>query len=530
MISILASDAERPAVHEFFELFKTPWQFYTPGIPANILLCTGREIPATDSALIIMYNSDSLELDKIEGTGCESRTGPGYFKHDTVELPVYVRQLVDAASQKIVYRHGHVNGRPYVRIGFDLFAEVRNLLTSGQPPANAAMPVLERHIAFLRDLILSHGLPLVEIPPRPAGHEFIACLTHDVDHVGIRNHKFDHTMFGFLYRATAGSLVDVCTGKRTVGQLGQNLFAALRLPFVHLGLARDFWHQFDHYTALEDGRPSTFYVIPKKGEAGLDAQGRRMPRRAASYDAAELRDALQRLESAGKEVTVHGLDAWRDIAAGREERGRIGGLVNNDAAGIRMHWLYFDADAPQKLEAAGYLYDSTMGYNETVGYRAGTVQAFKPLNTRHLLELPMHIMDTALFYPSYLNLSEKQAESAVRPLFDNAVQFGGVLTVNWHDRSLAPERLWGGFYQKLIGQLQEKNAWFATAAQAVAWFRKRRAATFEMTSAGSVKIKLPAASDDKLPPLRVTVFRPSKAAGAVSQETVCDGWEASLAA
>src|SRR5262249_48023540 len=160
--------------------------------------------------------------------------------------------------------------------------------------------------------------------------------------------------------------------KKNIGQLGQNIFAALRLPFVHLGLANDFWYQFDHYTALEAGRPSTYYVIPKKGEAGLDAAGPRKPRRAGSYGAGGLRDALQRLETAGKEVTVHGLDAWRDTAAGREERGRIGGLVNHAADGVRMHWLYFDAAAPEKLEAAGFLYDSTSGYNGTVGYRAGT--------------------------------------------------------------------------------------------------------------------------------------------------------------
>lgn len=530
MISILASEADRPVVREFFELFKTPWQFHEANAPARILLCAGHEVPANDAALVLVFAGELVAFDRDTGAGCESRTVPGRFQHEGVELPVYAPQLVETASQQIVFRRGETDGRPFVRIGFDLFAEVRHLLTAGQPVENAGVPALERHVAFLRELILSHGLPLVEIPPRPAGYEFIACLTHDVDHVGIRNHKFDHTMFGFFYRATAGSLLDVCAGKRSFGQLGQNLFAALRLPFVHLGLARDFWYQFDHYTALEAGRPSTFYVIPKKGEAGLDADGRRMPRRAASYDAADLRDILQRLEAAGKEVTVHGLDAWRDAAAGRDERGRIGSLVNHDATGIRMHWLYFDEGAPEKLEAAGFLYDSTVGYNNTVGYRAGAAQVFKPLTTQNLLELPMHIMDTALFYPSHLNLSPTQAEAVVRPLIENAVRFGGVLTINWHDRSLAPERLWGDFYGQLLGQLQKKNAWFATAAQTVAWFRRRRAATFEHSAAGRVKIKLPAASDEKLPPLRVRVFRPHHTAAPVLEETVHDGWETCVTA
>jgi hypothetical protein len=530
MISVLARESDHPVVQEFFELFKTPWRFHTAGAPAEVLLCSAQEVPPDDAALVIVFAGERLAFDEQNGIRCEAKTTPGRFQWKGVELPIYGCQAVQMASQQVLVQHGQAEGRPFVRVGFDLFAEVRHLLAEGQPVASAGTPTLEQHIAFLRELILSQGLPLVEIPPRPAGHEFIACLTHDVDHVGIRNHKFDHTMFGFLYRATAGSLGGLCAGKRSLGQLGQNLFAALRLPLVHLGLARDFWYQFDQYTALEAGRPSTFFVIPKKGETGLDAQGRRQPHRAASYDAADLRDILRTLEKAGKEVSVHGLDAWRDSAAGRAERGRIGDLMNHEADGIRMHWLYFDAQAPEKLEAAGYAYDSTMGYNQTVGYRSGGVQVFKPLNAQRLLELPMHIMDTALFFPSHLNLSPKQAAAVVRPLIENSVRFGGVLTINWHDRSLAPERLWGGFYEQLLGWLQAKNPWFASAAQTVAWFRQRRAAIFETTPGGNLKIKLPAAVDGKLPPLRVRVTQPGKTAGPAREEIVHDGWETGLAA
>ncbi len=540
MISVLASEADHPTVREFFELFKTPWRFHEADAPANILLCAGREVPANTAALVIIFAGEATRFDppaencksKVENCDLEKLATFNLQPGTEFQLPIYGRRLVDPASQQIVFRRGQTNGRPFVRVGFDLFAEVRHLLTAGQPAEHAAVPTLERHIAFLRELILSHALPLVEIPPRPAGHEFIACLTHDVDHVGVRNHLFDHTMFGFLYRATFGSMWDVCAGRKNHRQLAENLSAVLRLPLVQLGLAGDFWHQFENYLALEAGRPSTFFVIPKKGESGLDAQGRRPAKRAASYDAADLRDVLRQLQTAGKEITVHGLDAWRDAAAGRAERELIGGLVNRNASGIRMHWLYFDENAPEKLEAAGYAYDSTVGYNQTVGYRAGTSQVFKPLTTKHLLELPMHIMDTALFFPSYLNLSPRQAEAVVHPLIENAVRFGGVLTVNWHDRSLAPERLWGDFYTHLLEQLSAKKPWFATAAQTVAWFRHRRSATFEVAAADAsrVKINLPAADDDRLPPLLVRIFQPRKTSAPFSEQPVHDGWETCLAA
>src|SRR4029077_15241489 len=163
----------------------------------------------------------------------------------------------------------------FARVGYDLFREVQCLLTRGQPTANAGSPTLELHIAFLRDLIVGCGIPLVEIPPLPDGYPFIVCLTHDVDHASIRRHKFDHTMFGFLYRATLGSLLNVFRGRKTLKQMVVNWLAALKLPLVHLVIAADFWHQFDQYVEIENGACSTFFVIPRKGEPGLGAEGNR---------------------------------------------------------------------------------------------------------------------------------------------------------------------------------------------------------------------------------------------------------------
>ena len=122
-------------------------------------------------------------------------------------------------------------------------------------------------------------------------------------------------------------------------------------------------------------------------------------------------------------------------------------MVGNPVRGLRMHWLYFDPKrSPEILDQAGFDYDSTCGYNETVGFRAGTAQVFRPLGTRHLLELPLLIMDTAMFYPAYMNLTDRAARSVVQQLIQHVQRFGGALTINWHDRSLAAERCWDEFY------------------------------------------------------------------------------------
>jgi hypothetical protein len=277
---------------------------------------------------------------------------------------------------------------------------------------------------------------------------------------------------------------------------------------VFAGLAKDFWNQLDRYLKLETGLASTFFVIPTKGDAGVDSNGKRRASRASSYAPADIADDLKKLLSVNTEIGLHGIDAWRDSAKGRDERERIQEITGARDIGVRMHWLYFDSQASLTLAKAGFSYDSTVGYNETIGYRAGTAQVFKHPNVDHLLELPLHIMDTALFYPSYMNLSDKQAGAAMLPLLENATRFGGVLTINWHDRSLGPERLWEDAYLALLSDLRARTPWFATAAQTVSWFRKRRATSFaNVTQDGSIRVQ-PATDPTAhaLPPLIVRVY------------------------
>jgi hypothetical protein len=533
MIEVFAQDEEQPVVREFFELFKTPWEFARAGSKMDVAICSRAEIPQTGAKLVLIFGGETNSFDRANGIQIRLQGSKKNLSHDGRRLPIYgncAAFIKSADATLTVEDSGEsalleitVGGQTFIRIGYDLFQEIQRLLTSGQPVIHAHIPAFEMHIALLRSLIVGHSIPLIEIPSVPEGHDFIVCLTHDVDHVGIRNHKFDHTIFGFLYRATIGSAIDFFKGEKTLKQVGVNWKAALSLPFVHLGIAEDFWFQFDRYIEIEKGLPSTFFVIPKKGEPGLDAGGQRPAKRAVSYDVDELAEILKKLEATGHEIGVHGIEAWRDGAKGREELEHISRLTGVAEPGVRMHWLFFDERSPAFLENAGFSYDSTVGYNETVGYRAGTTQVFKLLQTTQLLELPMHVMDTALFYPSYLNLSSKEAEEMVFSLVENMVRFGGVLTVNWHDRSIAPERLWDGFYIWLLTELKAKDAWFATAAKTVSWFRKRRSATFKQTENGRIKIH--DGGNDGLPGLRVRIFRPQKNGAKFVEMPFEDGME-----
>src|SRR5262249_16047713 len=146
-----------------------------------------------------------------------------------------------------------------------------------------------------------------------------------------------------------------------------------------------------------------------KGRAGVSPEGTVDRTRAVPYQASEIRDAALQCAQRGNELAVHGVDVWRDSAAGRAELHELTQITGRATPGVRMPWLYFEQESPGQLEAAGFAYDSTCGYNEAVGYRAGTSQVFRWPSTKDLMELPLSIMDSALFLRDRMNLPRGSA-------------------------------------------------------------------------------------------------------------------------
>jgi len=279
----------------------------------------------------------------------------------------------------------------------------------------------------------------------------------------------------------------------------------MSLPFVFLKMLPDFWQPFVQYAQADQGHCSTFFLVPFKGRPGRPLNGSVDRQRAVPYAVGEIREEAEAARAGGNEIAVHGIDAWCDARAGQAELGEVASIGGAATAGVRMHWLYFGEESPRQLESAGFAYDSTWGYNEAVGYRAGTSQVFR-LPGSELMELPLVIMDSALFFRGRMGVSEGEALQHCREVVANHSRYGGTLVVNWHDRSLAPERLWGRTYRALLGDItQDASVWFATARDAVRWFKWRRAVTFTSRADGSLAIAAPK-RDSALPAARIWVY------------------------
>lgn len=486
MIGVICADSEKSAVREFFQLFKTPWVFWEPGRPCDVLVVTSAAtLPESLTArLVIAFGAIEMRDDASLGLSPLSRTHDGLLEAGDLQLPLYTGALTLAGNATILGRSAS-SGAPLIaesavgsartiRCGYDLFSEVEFLLSAGQPPERAGTPTLDLHIALMRRWIVEAGIPLWEIPPVPAGHQFLACLTHDVDFLGIRRHRLDRTLAGFLLRASAGSLREFIHGRRSLRQLLRNWAALLSLPLVYAGVLPDFWLPFDRYINADGGFRSTFFLIPFRDRPGRGLDGPSDPRRSVKYAAEETRPWLSKLRSLDFEVGVHGIDAWGDLGSAVDELSEVAKLTGEAELGVRMHWLYFNPSSFATLDHAGFVYDASTGYNDAAGFRAGTTQVFRPLPAERLLELPLHIQDTALFFPGRMGCTEREALDLCEPILDWTQQLGGVTTLSWHERSLVPERQWDGVYRQLLAQLRRRGAYVGSARDVVSWFSTRR--------------------------------------------------------
>jgi peptidoglycan/xylan/chitin deacetylase (PgdA/CDA1 family) len=523
MIGVGAKLSDQEVVREFFELFKTEWEFEQSGVDYDVIIRSACDFGGKSNArLVIIYGADIRATSFLRKVRTVCR-GDRILLFNKDRLPIYgscltfpdssENDIVDEFTRNsVIVRLTQQEHQTVLWIGYDLWEEIRLLLLNGQPELYAEIPALELHIELLRGLLLQHNVPFAEVPPIPAGYKFIACLTHDVDHASIRAHKVDRTIVGFLYRAVVQSLFQFCSGRKSLGDLLRNWFAAISLPFVQVGLLPDIWSLFENYGEIEQGLPSTFFVVTKPGVAGRLRDGSAAPKmRAVRYTLAKISRQLRRLLQNGHEIALHGINAWLTENEANMERAELQKAINeaNSTAvvGVRMHWLYYDQSSATALDQAGFHYDSTVGYNRTIGYRSGTCQVYKAIGTERLKELPLHAMDTALLFPSYMNLTPAQAKAKIRLLIANAVRFGGVLTINWHDRSIAPERLWHRLYADIIAELKDSGAWFATASRAVEWFERRRAVKV-METVGATS-----ASTDELPGLTIKSHLPLQSVG-----------------
>jgi hypothetical protein len=210
---------------------------------------------------------------------------------------------------------------------------------------------------------------------------------------------------------------------------------------------------------------STFYVLaahhdPHDG-AAPDTYDRLRPR------------LVETLVDAGAEVGLHGsYTAADDPARLADEKATLETLAG-PLAGHRYHYLRADPHrnlAP--LAAAGLSYDTTLGFPDALGFRAGIARPFRPWNFEReapleLIEIPLAAMDATLAEERYLGLSAKAAEPHLMRLLDWGAKHGAMFAILWH-----PDRFdrltsagWDRLYSKLLEAVRDRGGACVSAVE-----------------------------------------------------------------
>jgi hypothetical protein len=297
------------------------------------------------------------------------------------------------------------------------------------------------------------GLPA----PQYKGAKFAVALTHDVD-VPWRWTRIG--MHGAAARLKGHVLA------RRAGPALHEAHGLARVPLHKLRGSDPNW-RFAEIVAEENehGGRSTFFVMAGHGHRADGAAPE-------SYD--RLRPQLvETLVETGAEVGLHGSYlAAEDLDRLARERALLAQL-DGPLVGHRYHYLRVD---PHRnlvpLVNVGFRYDTSLGFPDALGFRAGIAHPFRPWDLERnrpadLVEVPLAVMDATLAEERYEGLSAEAAKQRIFSLLDWAAENGAGFSILWHpERFDAPSsRGWDRLYFDVIDAVRERGGVCVSGAE-----------------------------------------------------------------
>jgi len=304
----------------------------------------------------------------------------------------------------------------------------------GRFEAAASIAVRDGYIE--RPIVDEYGLALKaamqSILPgwKPRPRHLRVKLSHDIDEIGIPFSPRNTAVQLFARRSFAVGLQDLLSGiaPRMPGSLNQ-VMRICHLAEVH-GL-----HPALYWKASARSPYDSGYSLADSRVAQVIAWARER----------------------NIEMGVHpAYDTFLSPEKLRAEAERCRAAVGQQRIGGRQHFLRWHPETWLHWEQCGLAYDSTLGYADHVGFRAGTSVPYLPWlwkqNRRaNLLEIPLVLMDRTLTSADYMGLTPEESLVTVKNLIRRCEAVGGVLTLLWHNNCLG--RPFSAYYPRIFAEL-----------------------------------------------------------------------------
>jgi len=176
------------------------------------------------------------------------------------------------------------------------------------------------------------------------------------------------------------------------------------------------------------GLRSTYNVISRNGHV-----------RDANYELehSKVKRMLRLLVEQNMEIALHGsYTSLEGHTLGLELEHLV--AQGCQVSGVRQHWLRFAGDNLfEEVAALGISYDSTVGYADRIGFRAGACFPYLPYDFRRerpypFVEIPLVIMDVALYEQA--RREHVSARMLCERALDMIESFGwGGIAILWHN-------------------------------------------------------------------------------------------------
>jgi hypothetical protein len=339
-------------------------------------------------------------------------------------------------------------------------------------------PHLDEFVATLRARLPRH-LPPGE-SPWPEGRRFALCLSHDMDHVTSFPGQERWRQLKRL-RGSGGAVGE------QISLLGQAVRSTAGGAIKrHLLRRRDQFDNVGDWLRLESEcgfKSSLFFfaqtVQPWHPHDCSYGFGDRVTFEGALSTVGEM---MREIHKRGWDVGVHGSIASATQAGVLElQKREIETVIAGPVLTTRQHYLEYNPCSTPAIQAAsGLLADGTQGFNDTLGFRAGTSFPYRvwDWSTNSLLPLwqvPLHIQDGPLL--RHGKTVEAAVTACVRFL-EKVERVGGCLGLLFHPAHLATD---GGLavYRELLQEARQRGAWGCSMREVVNCWRRHTGALAE---------------------------------------------------
>jgi hypothetical protein len=304
------------------------------------------------------------------------------------------------------------------------------------------------------------------VPLWPKGKKWAFLLSHDTDAItlGSPEEMFFNLVKGLVRR------------DRTSLTMFRDGFAYLRRPNENPLFGFRGWRELEAPTFR-----SCFYLFVKPKNLKRHLNDCRSTVVEQKIDWGVLREMAE----SGWEFGLHApIYAKRQVEALSWGKQFIEEKIGQPVSGLRHHYWALDWRQPhltfRKHIAAGFRYDASIAWRDSMGFRAGTCFPFQPYDPDTEAALPIYEIPTCLMDRHVADSPQPSAGPALErmaTLLGDVKARHGVAFVNWHTEGACNRYRYQGDVDVLAGILRkvecDSEAWITTPRELTAWWAAR---------------------------------------------------------